>query len=325
MSRTSKVALLAMTLSVALGFAGQASAADKINVLIIDGQNNHAWKATTPVIKKILEDTGKFTVDVLTSPPEAEAPKNATEEQKKAFEAAHKEAWAKFKPDFSKYQALFINYNDFKKGASAWPEEVNKNLETYIKNGGGMVVYHAANNAFVKTGWTEWHKMIGLLWGDAKFGEHVALDKDGKEVRLAKGEGGGAGHGPAHPYQCDVRDAEHPVTKGMPAKWMHAKDELYQNQRGPAENMHIIVTAFADPQFKGNGLNEPIAWSVSYGKGKVFVCVLGHDATNTAAPGCALLYARGTEWVATGKVTIPVPADINSAAAEEPKKADAKK
>ncbi len=324
MSRTSKVALLALTLSVTLAFAGQASAADKINVLIIDGQNNHGWKLTTPVIKQFLEASGKFNVDVLTSPPEAELPKNATAEQKKAFEDSQKEAWAKFKPDFSKCQAVFVNYNDFKKGASAWPDEVNKNLETFIKNGGGMVVYHAANNAFVKTGWTEWHKMIGLLWGDAKFGEHVALDKDGKEIRLAKGEGGGAGHGPAHPYECVVRNAEHPITKGMPAKWMHAKDELYQNQRGPAENMQILISAFADPEFKGNGLNEPIAWTVSYGKGRVFVCVLGHDVSNTNVPDCILLYSRGTEWVATGNVTIPVPADINSAAAE-PKKAEAKK
>ena len=35
-------------------------AATPIRTLIIDGQNNHDWKHTTPVLKKILEDTGLF-------------------------------------------------------------------------------------------------------------------------------------------------------------------------------------------------------------------------------------------------------------------------
>ena len=37
--------------------------------LIVDGQNNHAWQETTPVLKKLLEQTGLFTVEVATSPP----------------------------------------------------------------------------------------------------------------------------------------------------------------------------------------------------------------------------------------------------------------
>ncbi len=49
----------------------QLLAADKIKVLIIDGQNNHQWVTTTPLLKEILDDTGRFVVDVSTSPPAA--------------------------------------------------------------------------------------------------------------------------------------------------------------------------------------------------------------------------------------------------------------
>jgi len=53
----------------ALWVAHTAFGAAAMKVMIIDGQNNHDWKKTTPVLKKILEDTKLFEVDVLTTPP----------------------------------------------------------------------------------------------------------------------------------------------------------------------------------------------------------------------------------------------------------------
>ena len=214
--------------------AAPAPAADKINVLIIDGQNNHGWAKTTPVIKDMLEKNGKFTVDVLTSPPKPDPKKPMTDAEKKAAE----EGWAKFRPDFTKYQVVFSNYN-----GQDWPAEVNAAFEKYMQNGGGLVIFHAANNSFTK--WTEWAKMVALLWQGAPNGDRITVDDSGKIVRTPKGEGIGAGHGPQHPYELVVRDKEHPITKGMPEKLMHVKDELYQGQRGPGENMDILMTAFA--------------------------------------------------------------------------------
>jgi type 1 glutamine amidotransferase len=275
--------------AIGLALASSAPAADaaKINVLIIDGQNNHDWKATTPPIKAMLEKTGRFNVEVLTSPP-----KDAPAEQ-----------WAGFKPDFSKYSVVFSNYN-----GQPWPEEVNKAFEKYMENGGGLVVYHAANNAFTK--WEAWAKMVALLWQGPATGARLYMDDAGKVVRQEKGEGPGAGHGPQWAYPVRVRDKDHPITRGLPEKWGHAKDELYQAMRGPAENIHILVTAWADPARKGTGGHEPMVFTVTYGKGRVFVNLLGHDATSVVHPGCAALMIRGTEWAATGAVTIPPPADI---------------
>ena len=271
-----------------------AVAAEKIRVLIIDGQNNHNYKAMTPPMTDDLVKSGRFTVDVATTP-EKKMPK---------------EAWGAFNPDFSKYDVVLSNYN-----GEPWPDGVQKALEAYVAGGGGLAVIHAANNAF--EGWTEWNKMIGLGWRKNTFGDRLTIDESGKVVRTSKGEGPGAGHGAAHPYKIVIRDPEHPITQGMPREWMHAKDELYHGQRGPAENMEILASAYSDKEKGGTGANEPMIWVIPYGKGRVFTTVLGHvggnDTTAIRDVGFKTVMLRGTEWAATGKVTIPIPANFPTA------------
>ncbi len=295
MGKTWRWVAVAACAALALALAGQAVAAEKISVLIIDGQHNHNWKATTPVVKDALEKTGRFTVEVATTPPKG----------------APKDDWAKFKPDFSKCQVVLMNYT-----GDAWPKDVNDGMMKFLEGGGGLVFYHAAVFAFPQ--WAEWNKAMGMGWRDAKFGERVALDADGKLVKMAKGEGPGSGHGPAHPFEVIVREKDHPVMKGLPEKWLHVKDELYHGMRGPCENMAILATAFSAKDKGGTGMNEPMAWTVSYGKARVFVCALGHDVASTAVPDTATLLARGTEWAATGQVTIPVPAEFTATPGAKP-------
>lgn len=269
----------------------QASAADRLKLLIIDGQNNHDWKTMTPPMKAALEATGRFSVDVATSPPAKSEPK----------------AWDSFRPDFAKYDVVLSNYN-----GELWPEPVQKSLEAYVKNGGGLVVVHAANNAF--EAWPAWNDMIGLGWRNPDFGDRITLDDSGKVVRTPKKEGPGSGHGPQHLYTIVTRDAEHPVTKGLPKEWSHAKDELYHGQRGPAKDMHILASAFSASDKGGTGTNEPMIWVIPYGKGRVFTTVMGHvgggDTSAIRCVGFQTIVARGSEWAATGKVTLPIPSDF---------------
>jgi type 1 glutamine amidotransferase len=270
------------------------TSAETIRVLIIDGQNNHNWAAMTPPMKATLEKTGRFTVDVATTPPAKSL----------------QEAWEKFRPDFSKYHVVLSNYN-----GESWPDEVNESLEKYVSGGGGLVIIHAANNAF--PGWDEYNKMIGLGWRDPKFGDRLTLSDDGKPIRTPKGEGPGAGHGPPHEFKVTVRDSDHPVTKGMPTEWMHAKDELYHGQRGPAENMHILATAYSAKDKGGTGAHEPMIWWIPYGKGRVFTTVMGHvmgdETVAIQCVGFQTVMNRGCEWAATGRVTLPVPQNFPSA------------
>lgn len=264
--------------------------AAKIPVLIIDGQNNHNWKATTPILKKYLEASGRFTVDVATTPPNGK-----------------KEEMAKFHPDLSKYQALVSNYN-----GEAWPKAFNDDLDSRLKEGKlGLVIVHAANNPF--EGWSEFNQMIGMGWrGNPKFGKRLKYEVAGPVI-VPAGQDQGSGHRYVGPFTVTVRDAKHPVTMGMPGEWLHARDELYDNMRGPIENVSVLATAYSDKAKGGTGAHEPMIWTVKYGKGRVFHTPMGHDMNAMRCIGFLTTLQRGTEWAATGSVTIPVPSDFPGA------------
>jgi type 1 glutamine amidotransferase len=110
--------------------------------------------------------------------------------------------------------------------------------------------------------------------------------------------------------------------KGLPAKWLHAKDELYERLCGPAENMTILATAYADEEMnappwnknvKGTGMHEPVLFTIDYGKGRVFHTILGHMGYSMECVGFMTTFLRGAEWAATGRVTQQVPEDFPSA------------
>src|SRR5882724_1384313 len=136
MSKTSYAALAgALLLAPALPLR----AAPPVRVMILDGQSAgtyHDWQHTTPVLKKELEDAGLFRVDVVTAPPSGGD-------------------FKKFKPDFSQYQAVVLNYD-----GPDWPAELKTSFESYVKGGGGLVIVHAADNAFPD--WREFNQMAGI-------------------------------------------------------------------------------------------------------------------------------------------------------------------
>jgi len=267
---------------------------DKIRVILIDGQNNHNWRATTPLMKKELESCGRFTVDVASDLGPKEKDKSPT-------------ATVPFPPDLSKYDVLLSNFN-----GAPWPKEFQKELEDRLRDGKiNLVIVHAANNSFGS--WAEYNRMIGMGWRDNKFGDRLTLDADGKEIRVPKGKGPGAGHGAYHPFVVTVRDTEHPITKGMPREWMHAGDELYHGMRGPIENVHLLATAYDDKTKGGTGEHEPMIWTVTYGKGRVFHTPMGHDDRSMRCLGFVGTLQRGTEWAATGKVSLPLPENFPTA------------
>ncbi len=263
-------------------------AAEKLRVLIIDGQNNHNWKETTPLLRRFLEESGRFTVDVATSPPSGDD-------------------MAPFKPTFGDYDVVVSNYN-----GDRWSGKTESLFRSYVSEGGGFVTVHAADNAFPN--WPEYNQMIGLGgWRgrDESSGPYVYYSGDNKIVDDSPGQGGS--HGKQHEFLIQVREPNHPIMRGIPSEWMHTKDELYAQLRGPARSMEILATSFSDPNQGGTGRDEPMLMTIQYDKGRVFHTVLGHADYSMKCAGFVTTFLRGTEWAATGVVTIPVPDNFPSA------------
>src|SRR5437867_6397441 len=193
MHRSAIGALLAASLIVG---AGASRAAGPIRVMLLDGESGgpyHKWQATTVSLKKQLDDAKLFDVDVVTAPPAGAS-------------------FSAFKPDFAKYQAVVFNYDA---PDDRWPAELKASFERYVSNGGGLVIVHAADNAF--PGWKAFNDMIGV--GGWRARTEAAgpswFFQDGKLASdTAPGKAGR--HGQRPPLKLAGREPHHSITRGLP-------------------------------------------------------------------------------------------------------------
>lgn len=308
-----------------------AASAPLLKALIVDGQNNHyVWPKTTMMMKDYLEETGLFEVDIQRmdsvwlgikynqSRPEAYEYFIKTYPLDSTAYAISKDPvkTSRFSIDFSQYDVVVSNL-----GADSplWPEETRKSFEKYMADGGGLVVVHAANNAWGD--WDEYNKMIGLgAWGgrDSITGPYVYYN-DAGELEKDPSAGPGGSHGAEYEFVLTTRAPEHPIMKGLPTAWLHTQDELYERMRGPFENATVLATAYSDvegnappwnPKVKGMGQHVPQLMAMNYGSGRVFHTTLGHFDYSMECAGFITTLQRGAEWVATGNVTQAIPSDF---------------
>jgi|GEM_PF-614067 len=269
-----------------------APGAEPIRVLVVGGQNNHNWQRSTPYLHYLLDREPDIAATLANAPP-AQADETA------------RAAW---QPRFGDYACVVLDYN-----GQPWPEAQRQAFTDYVRGGGGVVVIHAANNAF--PGWLDYETMVGLLWRGREYGASLYVADNGQVVREEPNQGRGMGHGGVYDWVMTTRDPDHPVTRGLPATWLHSHDELYHGQRGPAADLHILLTAFSDPAKGGTGKNEPILWWIPFGQGKVVTQLMGHvgDLTPLQCVGFQTLLVRACQWLATGACTKPVPATFPTA------------
>jgi len=256
----------------------------KIKTLIVTGQNSHKWEVSHVAIKQILENSGLFAVDVAISPKAGANMSN-------------------FKPAFSTYQLVVLDYC-----GDRWSEITENSFLNFVDNGGGVIIYHAANNAFRH--WKEYNQIIGFGgWEDRNEtdGPYIYM-KDGKLV-YDESPGRGGSHGARHEFVLHCSNPDHPVSKGLPAVWRHAEDELYDRMRGQGIVKDVLFHAYSNPETRGSGRDEIAIFTVDYGKARIFHTILGHAGNtldNNIAMQCAgfqVTLLRGAEWAATGQVT----------------------
>ncbi len=274
-----------------LGLSGCSSQQEPIRTLLITGQNNHEWQVSHVAIQKILENSGLFAVDLVVTP-------------------AGGEDMSNFMPDFTGYKLVILDYN-----GDRWPQKTEESFLEYINNGGGLVVYHAADNAF--RDWPEFNKIIGFGgWNGRNETDGPYIYADNGKVVYDDSPGAAGSHGPQHEFVLNGGNMEHPVTKGLPVTWKHATDELYDRMRGPGKIKDVLYWAHSSNEKQGSGRDELTLFTVDYGKARIFHTTLGHagktlsDNIAMQCTGFQVTLLRGAEWAATGKVTQPVPADF---------------
>ncbi|HEX5052137.1 MAG TPA: family 16 glycoside hydrolase [Planctomycetota bacterium] len=235
--------------------------APPIHALVVTGANNHEWQWTAPELVNVLAETGRFVATT------TDEPATALVDAPRRFAAGE-------------LQVLVLDYN-----GPRWGEAAERGFLEAVQKGCGVAVVHAADNAF--PGWTEYERLVGLLWRD------------------------GSAHGAYHPFDVYVVDAHHAITAGMADLRLHP-DELYHRLvPGEGAEYRVLLSAYSDPKTGGTGRYEPMATAGRYGAGRVFHTPLGHvwkgvPATRAtwADPQLRRLVARGSEWAATGAVTL---------------------
>jgi len=237
-----------------LGTSIKAMNNNVFDVLILSGKNNHNWQLTTPVIKNILEGSGRFNVTISNNPESLNY------------------------HELDKYDVIISNWNTWPDVTGMrWNSQLEKSFLRFIADGKGFVVIHAGSSTLQD--WTEFQQVAGGTW-----------------------EKGVTGHGPIHTFKVNIEDTNHPVTQGL--QDFYIKDELWHNTKFQ-QDIDILCDAYSSPDKKGTGNNEPVVVTTEYGKGHGFFSVLGHNKATMQNNAWKTLLLRGTEWAATGKVTIP--------------------
>lgn len=274
-----------------------------INVLIIQDMGHHDTKMQAETFKMILKESLDYQVDILMS----------TENKR----------WSENELNLSNYQLIITSTLGFEN----LPKEPLDQITRFIENGGGLVVVHQGVGSYEKE--PKFQELIGIGWYGSHTGSHIFWNDDKNDwAETPIYHGVAPAHGKQHEMIINIRNSEHPITKGMPLNWKHGMDEFYHGMRGYTKSIKVLATAYSDKELWGSGENEPIAWTNSYGKGNIFVTVLGHifnednaedipginsseNGTNAIyCVGFQTLFARGSEWAATGSVNLRLPSNF---------------
>lgn len=193
------------------------------------------------------------------------------------------------------FDVVLSNWNAFGRegdtsAIASWPEATRTAYLDFVRQGKGHVVVHAGSCAFA-----DWpaYRQLTLAWWEL----------------------GQTQHGPPHRFPVRFETLEHPVIRGL--RNFDLTDELWVHP-GRQPGAQVLVSAFAAADHpQGSGDWEPLVLADRFGEGRTFTLLAGHDAGCMEQPGFQALLTRGTEWAATGRVTIRPPSELDAGARAE--------
>ncbi|HEX8301615.1 ThuA domain-containing protein [Sphingomonas sp.] len=281
--------LLAATALLAAAPAMARGWARPLRVLIIDGYGNHDWRLTTRLFRAIVEPTGLFHVTVSTAPETAADPR-----------------WAEWRPAFAGHDVVVQTTNDLG-GRPTWPASVRGDFEAFVRNGGGVLFLHSANNAFAD--WPAYNRMIGLGWRSLDFGPSIEI-VGGKPRLIPAGVGEKTGHG-ARSDALVTRIGDHPIHRGLPRSWRTADVEIYRYPRGPAR---VKILSYAHDAKTGR--DWPMEWTTRFGRGRCYTASYGHvwkgdvDPPTLRSADVQTILIRALLWLGGRTPPSAAPADF---------------
>jgi type 1 glutamine amidotransferase len=265
-----KILTQALILLLAFAISPATAQSARVRVLILTGESDypsHDWRTTTPFLRQILERTGRFDVKVA--------------EEVRGLDGR----------SLAPYDLLVLNYN-----GPRWGETTERAVEEFVSNGKGMVAVHGVSyGSFFgmeerkgrwvypegkASGWNAYPDLLGASWKIENIG-----------------------HAARHAFTVKWVDRSHPISRDLPESFM-VSDELY-HRMDLRPDVKVLASGYDDPKVGGTGKDEPLLWTVAFGKGRVVHTPLGHDTSAMYAEGFRQAFARSCEWAATGTVTLP--------------------
>jgi uncharacterized protein len=175
-------------------------------------------------------------------------------------------------PKLGKYDAIVLNYLNW--NCPDPGQQAREGLKEFVEGGKGLVIVHNACAAFGD--WPEFKNIAGRAWNPNRL----------------------HGHDPHGTFRVELTGVEHPITKGL--KPFETTDELYTCLLTDGPPIEVLAKATSKVEKK----DHPMALVNHYGKGRVFLCVLGHDVKALTVDAVQDLYRRGTAWAA-GLTPVP--------------------
>jgi uncharacterized protein len=222
--------------------AAEPPAEPPVRVLLVTGVDyaGHRWKETAPALRSVLEKDSRLTVRVI------------EDHEFLASDAIFD------------YDVILLHMKNYDPTQRAEP--LYGNLTRFVREGGGLVLYHFALGAFEE--WDGFVDLAGRIWDKTK-----------------------RAHDPHGPFTVNIVDPDHPITRGMDD--FETVDELYTCFGGETP-----IQLLAAARSKVDGQDYPMAFVLEVGQGRVFHTPLGHDVRAVTMPGPAELIRRGCLWAA---------------------------